>query len=93
MFRTRDIDSLGFDPLVIDTLKTVEVASKLGPGALGAYVISQVTPPLSFPSPPCDYIYITYHIITHPLPSTLLPDLTYVINLLLRPPLLVTYSQ
>ena len=42
LFRTRDIDMLGFDPLVIDTLKTIEVASKLGPGALGAYVISQV---------------------------------------------------
>jgi phosphoenolpyruvate carboxylase len=41
LFRTRDIDLLGFDNLVLDTLKTIEVASSLGPGSLGAYVISQ----------------------------------------------------
>ena len=41
LFRTRDIDNLGFDANVIDTLKTMEVAASLGPGSLGAYVISQ----------------------------------------------------
>lgn len=41
LFRTRDIDSLGFDANVLDTLKTLEVASLLGPESLGAYVISQ----------------------------------------------------
>ena len=33
--------SLGFSDTVIDTLKTFEVASTLGPDSLGAYVISQ----------------------------------------------------
>eukprot|EP01041_Mallomonas_annulata_P010309 gene10309-21509_t len=43
LFRTRDVDNHGFDPLVMDTLHTVRVAAMLGPGSLGAYVISQAT--------------------------------------------------
>ena len=40
-FRTRDIDSCGFSPTVLDTLRTIEMVSTFGPGSLGAYVISQ----------------------------------------------------
>lgn len=40
-FHNSNLDSLGFDAQVLDTLLTIEVASGLGPGALGAYVISQ----------------------------------------------------
>ena len=37
-----DIATLdGFSPTVVDTLKTFELAASLGPGSLGAYVISQ----------------------------------------------------
>mmetsp|Transcript_30732 Transcript_30732/g.68934 ORF Transcript_30732/g.68934 Transcript_30732/m.68934 type:complete len:1031 (-) Transcript_30732:250-3342(-) len=40
LFRIRDLDSMGFDADTMNTLRTIDVASKLGPGALGAYVIS-----------------------------------------------------
>lgn len=40
LFRIRDIDSLGIDDLSIQTLRTFETLSTLGPGSLGAYVIS-----------------------------------------------------
>jgi len=40
-FHNSNLDSLGFDAQVLDTLRTIETASGLGPGALGAYVISQ----------------------------------------------------
>ena len=36
-----NLSSLGFSPTVVDTLKTFELASSLGSGSLGAYVISQ----------------------------------------------------
>lgn len=37
-----DISTLdGFSPTAVDTLKTFELAASLGPGSLGAYVISQ----------------------------------------------------
>ena len=39
--RTRDMSRVGFAPTVRDTLGTFEVVATLGPGALGAYVISQ----------------------------------------------------
>jgi phosphoenolpyruvate carboxylase len=41
LFASEDMHKLGFDELVMDTLNTLEVASTLGPEALGAYVISQ----------------------------------------------------
>ena len=34
---------MGFNPLVLDTLNTIQVAASLGPGSFGAYVISQAT--------------------------------------------------
>jgi phosphoenolpyruvate carboxylase len=40
-FRIRDLDSLGFDPSVVKTLRTFFTASQIHPSALGAYVISQ----------------------------------------------------
>lgn len=40
LFRIRDIDSLGIDNLSVQTLRTFETLSNLGPGSLGAYVIS-----------------------------------------------------
>ena len=40
LFRIRDIDTIGFDSSVVETLKTFETLSTLGPGSLGAYVIS-----------------------------------------------------
>jgi phosphoenolpyruvate carboxylase len=40
LFRIRDIETVGFDPLTVETLKTFETLSTLGPGSLGAYVIS-----------------------------------------------------
>ena len=36
-------DIMGFNPLVLDTLNTIQVAANLGPGSFGAYVISQAT--------------------------------------------------
>lgn len=41
LFRTRDVDSLGFDKNVVKTLRTVDTAASLHPSTLGAYVISQ----------------------------------------------------
>lgn len=41
LFRTRDLDSFGFDADVLKTLKCFYMASTLDPDALGAYVISQ----------------------------------------------------
>ena len=41
LFRTRDLDSLGFDPVVVKVLKTYQMASQQRPASLGAYVISQ----------------------------------------------------
>lgn len=41
LFRTRDLDSLGFSATTMDTLRTLEVAAGAGSGSLGAYVISQ----------------------------------------------------
>ena len=41
LFSFADLDKMGFDDLVLDTIKTLQVASILGPGSLGAYVISQ----------------------------------------------------
>uniref|UniRef100_A0A7S4QPV3 phosphoenolpyruvate carboxylase n=3 Tax=Ditylum brightwellii TaxID=49249 RepID=A0A7S4QPV3_9STRA len=41
LFRTRDLESFGFDPDTLKTLKVFEMASELGPDSLGAYVISQ----------------------------------------------------
>ena len=41
LFSFDDINKLGFDDSVMDTIKTLQVASSLGPGSLGAYVISQ----------------------------------------------------
>merc|ERR1711871_1861887 len=40
LFRIRDIENLGIDELSIQTLRTFETLSSLGPGSLGAYVIS-----------------------------------------------------
>jgi len=40
-FRTRDMDKLGFDEGVLNTLKTYQMASTLDIETLGAYVISQ----------------------------------------------------
>merc|ERR1711871_509602 len=40
LFRIRDIENLGIDELAIQTLRTFETLSTLGPGSLGAYVIS-----------------------------------------------------
>ena len=37
------LDIMGLDPLVLDTLHTIQVAASLGPGSFGAYVISQAT--------------------------------------------------
>ena len=34
---------MNLDPLVLDTLNTIQVAASLGPGSFGAYVISQAT--------------------------------------------------
>ena len=39
--RLRDLDSFGFSPTVVDTLKTFELAASIGTESLGAYVISQ----------------------------------------------------
>jgi phosphoenolpyruvate carboxylase len=41
LFRGADIESMGLKPNVLDTLKTFDMASSLGPQSLGAYVISQ----------------------------------------------------
>lgn len=41
LFSFDDINKLGFDDQVMDTIRTLQVASSLGPGSLGAYVISQ----------------------------------------------------
>eukprot|EP01038_Epipyxis_sp_PR26KG_P004144 gene4144-5898_t len=41
LFLVNDMNSLGFDEQVLDALSTIQVASSLGPGSLGAYVISQ----------------------------------------------------
>jgi phosphoenolpyruvate carboxylase len=41
LFSFDEMPNLGFDDLVMDTIKTLQVASSLGPGSLGAYVISQ----------------------------------------------------
>jgi phosphoenolpyruvate carboxylase len=40
-FRIRELDTLGFEPSVVKTLRTFFTASNLHPSALGAYVISQ----------------------------------------------------
>lgn len=40
-FHNADLHFLGFDELVLNTLETIQIASNLGPGSLGAYVISQ----------------------------------------------------
>jgi len=40
-FPMRDLNDLGFDPVVIKTLRTFDVASQLPSDSLGAYVISQ----------------------------------------------------
>lgn len=39
-YAVRDMTKLGFSSTVVDTLRTVQVASRLGEGSLGAYVIS-----------------------------------------------------
>jgi phosphoenolpyruvate carboxylase len=39
----QELDKYGFDETTMDVLRTVEIASTLGPEALGAYVISQAT--------------------------------------------------
>ena len=41
LFRTADVHLMGLSAQVQDTLHTLETASTLGPGSLGAYVISQ----------------------------------------------------
>jgi phosphoenolpyruvate carboxylase len=41
LFRTRDLDKMGFDERVVKTLKTFAMAASLKPESLGAYVISQ----------------------------------------------------
>jgi phosphoenolpyruvate carboxylase len=41
LFRIREVDNMGFDDIVVKTLKTFETASSLDPCSLGAYVISQ----------------------------------------------------
>lgn len=41
LFRTRDLDLMGFDERVVKTLKTFAMAASLKPESLGAYVISQ----------------------------------------------------
>ena len=40
-FRIRDLETLGFEPTVVKTLRTFFTASNLKPSSLGAYVISQ----------------------------------------------------
>lgn len=39
--RLREIGTFGFSGTVVDTLQTFELMASLGPGSLGAYVISQ----------------------------------------------------
>ena len=41
LFRTRDVENLGFNTDVVKTLRTFATASTLHPSSLGAYVISQ----------------------------------------------------
>jgi len=41
LFRVNNMHKLGFSADVMDTLNTLRTASNLGPGSLGAYVISQ----------------------------------------------------
>lgn len=41
LFRVSDMHNLGFDESVMTTLRTFETIARLGPGSLGAYVISQ----------------------------------------------------
>ena len=40
-FRIRDLETIGFEPSVVKTLRTFFTASTLKPNSLGAYVISQ----------------------------------------------------
>lgn len=40
-FHIHELESLGFDAEVMDTMLTFKVAASLGPGSLGAYVISR----------------------------------------------------